>query len=47
MCIWSKLGYVAQGEKLVCKLKKMIYGLKQSHRAWFDKFSKVVMAVGF
>jgi len=26
-------GYVAQGENMVCKLKKMIYGIKQSLRA--------------
>ena len=40
-------GYVAQGEShMVCRLKKAIYGLKQSPRAWFDKFSIVVSAYG-
>ena len=28
-------GYVAQGETKVCRLKKDIYRLKQSPRAWF------------
>ncbi|KAL0458329.1 UNVERIFIED_CONTAM: Retrovirus-related Pol polyprotein from transposon RE1, partial [Sesamum latifolium] len=42
-------GYVAHGENqhMVCKLKKAIYGLKQSPRAWFDKFSKVINKFGF
>ena len=41
-------GFVAQGEPhLVCKLKQAIYGLKQSPRAWFDKFNHVVFARGF
>ena len=36
-------GYVAQEEDRVCRLKKAIYGLKQSPIAWFEKFSQVVM----
>ena len=40
--------FVAPGEiHLVCKLKKAIYGLKQSPRAWFDKFNQAVFAAGF
>jgi hypothetical protein len=41
-------GFVAQGEYrgCVCKLKKTLYGLKQSPRAWFGKFSKAVMEFG-
>ncbi|KAK8931089.1 hypothetical protein KSP39_PZI016659 [Platanthera zijinensis] len=35
------------GESLVCHLRKFIYGFKQSPRAWFEKFSKVVCASGF
>ena len=31
----------------MCKLKKAIYGLKQSPRAWFDKFSQVVFVARF
>ena len=40
-------GYVVQGEKMVCSLKKAIYGLKQSPRAWFEKFSNIASKKGF
>ena len=37
------LGFVAQGEiGKVCRLWKSLYGLKQSPRAWFGKFSQAV-----
>ncbi|WVY93382.1 hypothetical protein V8G54_032470 [Vigna mungo] len=41
-------GFVAQGESsgLVCRLRKSLYGLKQSPRAWFGKFSGVVQQFG-
>ena len=40
-------GFVAQGENgKVCHLKKSLYGLKQSPRAWFGKFSEVIQQFG-
>ena len=36
-------GFVAQGESsLVCRPRHSLYGLKQSSRAWFGRFSFVV-----
>ena len=40
-------GFVAQGESgLVCRLHRSLYGLKQSPRAWFDRFSSIVQEFG-
>jgi hypothetical protein len=35
-----------EGNK-VCKLKKSLYGLKQSPRAWFDRFANVLKGQGY
>lgn len=35
------------GKDKVCKLKKSLYGLKQSPRAWFDKFGRAVKNQGY
>lgn len=40
-------GFVAQGESdKVCRLRKSLYGLKQSPRAWFGKFSQALVCFG-
>ena len=31
----------------VCRLKKSLYGLKQSPRAWFERFTKSMKAFGY
>lgn len=35
------------GSNKVCKLRKTIYGLKQSSRAWFERFGKAVISYGY
>ncbi|XP_020262807.1 uncharacterized protein LOC109838793, partial [Asparagus officinalis] len=31
----------------VCRLKKSLYGLKQSPRAWFDRFRRAMIGMGY
>ena len=35
------------GNERVCILKKSLYGLKQSPRAWFERFGKVIKRYGY
>lgn len=40
--------YVVKSKSnLVCKLKKSLYGLKQSPRMWYQKFDTYVLSLGF
>jgi histone deacetylase 1/2 len=42
------LGYVDQRHpNLVCKLKKSLYSLKQTPRAWSDKIGQYIVTSGF
>lgn len=41
-------GFVVPGkEKLVCKLKRSLYGLKQGPRQWYKKFDTFMLSLGF
>jgi hypothetical protein len=40
---WSKPESIGR----VCKLKKSLYGLKQSPRAWFDRFRRALCNMGY
>ena len=41
-------GYVESGkEELVCRLKKSLYGLKQSPRCWNNAFKEFMLSLGF
>src|ERR1051326_1487467 len=40
-------GYMYDRKRLVCKLSKAIYGLRQSPRTWNTKFSTSIKEMGF
>ena len=41
------IGYIEMSSKMVCKLQRTLYGLKQSPRAWFGRFSLAMRKYGF
>ena len=43
----APLGFHEKFGTKVCKLKKSLYGLKQSPRAWFEKFTQFVKSQGY
>ena len=40
-------GYIVQSDQHVLKLKKAMYGLKQSGRAWYKCLSAAMNKIGF
>ncbi|KAA0055577.1 Cysteine-rich RLK (RECEPTOR-like protein kinase) 8 [Cucumis melo var. makuwa] len=40
-------GFEAQFGQQICELQKSLYGLKQSPRAWFDRFTTFVKSQGY
>ena len=41
---WYKL---IDSTSMVCKLKKVLYGLKQSHKMWFGKLTRVMRSMNY
>jgi hypothetical protein len=41
-------GFIAKGQEgKVCKFLKYLYGLKQAHKQWHEKFDKIITSAGF
>ena len=45
--LYQPIGFVSKGEEnKVCLLKRSIYGLKQSSRAWYFRFHEAIISFG-
>jgi len=38
---------VARKKKLVCRVEKSLYGLKQSLKQWYKRFDKFIVGRGY
>jgi len=47
ICMEQPEGFTHEGEHLVCKLHKSLYGLKQSPRAWNQKLDAFLKSIEF
>lgn len=48
VCMQHPQGFVGKGsEHLACKLKKSIYGWKQTSRQWYLKLEEIITSMGF
>ena len=43
----TPLGFESQFNQKICKLQKSLYGLKQSPRAWFERFAQFIKKLGY
>ena len=48
ICMTQPQGFVVLNkEDYVCKLKKSLYGLKQSPRQWYKRFDSYMIQLGY